>query len=101
MPTTTGAVGKSKRRITTPTSPMAYNRTRSNALWRMPYTPTVAKIRMPAYRCGLGILSSFTHSPTRGRFRISSITLPIYSEAISAHTSAADVVNNWGPGWMP
>ena len=28
-------------------------RNRSKALWRMPYTPTVAKIRMPAYSCAL------------------------------------------------
>ena len=47
-PTTTGAVEKSKRRITTPSSPIAYSNTRSNADWRMPYTPTVAKIRIPA-----------------------------------------------------
>ena len=29
---------------------------------------------MPAYSCGRGIFSSFTHSPTSGRFRISSST---------------------------
>ncbi|MNT63828.1 hypothetical protein D3C72_2016750 [compost metagenome] len=77
MPTTTGAVGKSKRRITTPSAPIASSRYRSNVLWRMPYAPTVAKIRMPAYSCGLGILSSLTHMPTMGRFSTSSITLPI------------------------
>jgi transcriptional regulator GlxA family with amidase domain len=38
-PTMTGAVGKSKRRITTPSSARPYMRNRSKALWRMPYTP--------------------------------------------------------------
>ena len=46
-------------------------------------------------------LGTFSHSFTIGRFRISSIRLPMYSDAISAHTSAADVVNSCGPGWMP
>jgi len=27
-----------------------YSKTRSKADWRMPYTPTVAKIRLPEYR---------------------------------------------------
>ena len=36
MPTTTGAVGKSKRRISTPSRPMPYSRNRSKELWRMP-----------------------------------------------------------------
>ncbi|MNT50546.1 hypothetical protein D3C72_1874710 [compost metagenome] len=101
MPTTTGAVGKSKRRITTPKRPMPNSRNRSKVFWRMPYAPTVAKIRMPAYSCGFGILSSLTHRPTIGRLSTSSIRLPMYSEAISAQTSAAEVVNSCGPGWMP
>ena len=44
MPTTTGAVGKLKRRITTPRMPIAYSSTRSKALCRMPYTPTEKKL---------------------------------------------------------
>ena len=36
MPTTTGAVGKLKRRMIRPITPMAYRRNRSKALWRMP-----------------------------------------------------------------
>ena len=32
VPTTTGAVGKSKRRMTTPSTPMPYSRNKSNAL---------------------------------------------------------------------
>ena len=46
MPTTTGAVGRVEPRITP--SRDAYSRNRSKADWRIPYTPTVAKIRMPA-----------------------------------------------------
>ena len=49
----------------------------------------------------LGIFSSLTHSPTSGRFSTSSITLPMYSDAISAHTSAAEVCEQLRPGWMP
>jgi hypothetical protein len=56
---------------------------------------------MPAYSGGLGIFSSFTHRPTSGRFRISSITLPMYRLAISAHTRAPLLSNSCGPGWMP
>jgi hypothetical protein len=73
----TGAVGKSKRRMTTPTSARPNMTNRSNELWRMPYTPTVAKIRMPAYSGALGIFSSLTHRPTMGRFSTSSMTLPM------------------------
>ena len=101
MPTTTGAAGKSKRRMTTPKRPIAYSSTRSNALWRMPYTPSVENTRMPAYRYDLGMFSSLTHRPTSGRFRISSITLPMYIDAISAHTMAPLVSKSCGPGWMP
>ena len=36
--------------------------------------------------------------PPIGRLRISSIGLPIYSDAIRANTSAAEVVNSCGPG---
>ena len=52
-------------------------------------------------RSGFGIFSSLTHRPTSGRFSTSSITLPMYSDAISAHTSAAFLSNSCGPGWMP
>ena len=33
-----------------------------------------------------------------GRFSTSSIRLPMYSEAISAHTNAAEVLNSWDRG---
>ena len=67
----------------------------------MPYTPTVAKIKIPAYRYGFGIFKSLTHSPTIGRFNTSSMTLPMYNDAINAHTKLDEVVNSCGPGCMP
>ena len=36
VPTSTGAVGKLKRRMISPNTPIAYNKYKSKALWRMP-----------------------------------------------------------------
>jgi hypothetical protein len=48
-----------------------------------------------------GILISFTHMPTKGRFKIKSITFPIYMEAITPQkTSGCSVIRN-GPGVIP
>ncbi len=41
------------------------------------YAPNTANSRMPAYRYGRGICSSFTHIPTSGRLSTIRITLPM------------------------
>src|SRR5512135_179676 len=38
--------------------------------------------------------------PISGRFRITSIALPIHIEAIRPQNSAGLLVMTWGPGWM-
>ena len=50
------------------------------------YAPSVANMRMPAYRYGRGICKSFTHIPANGRLRTISRTLPMYRLAMSAQT---------------
>ena len=65
------------------------------------YAPSTAKVRMPAYRYGRGICSTFTHSPASGRFSTMSSTLPMYRLAISAQTRSPWFWKSWGPGWMP
>ena len=60
-----------------------------------------AKNRMPAYRYGRGICSSFAHTGASGRLSTSSSTRPMNRLAISVQTSSASFSNSSGPGWMP
>ena len=43
----------------------------------------------------------FTHRPISGRFRTSSIRLPIHIETMRPQNSAGCSVMTDGPGWMP
>jgi len=46
------------------------------------------------------MVSNFTHSPTSGRLRISSIRLPTHIEAIRPQNRVGFFVITSGPGWM-
>ena len=61
----------------------------------------LAKNRMPAYRYGRGIRSSFAHIGASGRFSASRMALPMNRLAMSPQTSSGCVSNSRGPGWMP
>ena len=62
------------------------------------YTPSVPNTRMPEYSSARGISRTFTHTRISGRFSASSMMLPMYSEAISVHTSSLLFSNSSGPG---
>jgi len=59
------------------------------------------KTRMPGYRSGYGTRRRFTKSPTSGRFRISSTTLPTYIEAMNPQKSSGCCLISSGPGDTP
>src|SRR3954468_16929778 len=48
-----------------------------------------------------GTVSSLIQMPIIGRFRITSIALPIHIEAIRPQNSCGLLVMTCGPGWMP
>ena len=100
MPTTTGGGREVK---TAHDHAQEANRVQQHQIERAgaPPRPAWRTPECPAYRYDLGMFSNLTHRPTSGRFRISSITLPMYIDAISAHTMAPLVSNSCGPGWIP
>ena len=72
-PTTTGAIGKSKRRIRKPMDPERGPSMVSSTTEGLAAIVPVAKTRMPPYSHGCGIERSCTHTPTSGRFKTSNI----------------------------
>ncbi len=80
---------------------MMNSSSRSNGSPPTAYAPTLAKNRIPAYRYGRGICSSFAHTGASGRFSTSSSTEPMNMLAINAHTRSDSRSNSNGPGWMP
>ncbi|GAB3829225.1 hypothetical protein GCM10027610_015560 [Dactylosporangium cerinum] len=97
-PRITGAIGNSKWRMNTATTPIANAMRTSTTLPDTAYTPSVANTRMPVYSSGRGICSTFTQIRIIGRFNARSMTLPMNSDAISPHTRVGDFSNNCGPG---
>ena len=47
-----------------------------------------------------GTDNSLIHMPIKGRFKITSIKLPIHIEAIKPQNNSGLLVITWGPGWM-
>jgi hypothetical protein len=73
----------------------------STALLFTAYTPRIEHTRMIGYRNGYGTRSRFTNSPTRGRLRMSRITLPTYIEAMKPQNSLGLSWMRSGPGVTP
>ena len=64
------------------------------------YTPIAQKITMAGNIQRYGTVNSLTHRPISGRFRITSIALPIHIDTIRPQNNSGLRVITIGPGWM-
>ena len=90
-PSTAGTSGTWAARIASDTRPAAYRIATSTTDRFSAYAPIDASRSTPAKSSGGGTRITRAHSPTSGRFRTSSITLPTYRLAIRAHTRSGCV----------
>src|SRR3954464_4155421 len=73
----------------------------SKGLLLVEYTPMAQNSTMAGNRNLYGTVSSLIQMPISGRFRITSIRLPIHIDAIRPQNSCGFEVITCGPGWMP
>jgi len=93
-----GAIGTSFARIAQPKTPITYNTARSSTDRLRLYAPSDASTRMTPKSNRLGTSMTRAHTPASGRFRASSITLPMNRLAISVQTRSGREANSSGPG---
>src|SRR5574343_1078646 len=72
----------------------------SKVLLLVEYTPIAQNSTMEGNSQRYGTVSSLIHMPISGRFRMTSIALPIHMEAIRPQNSSGLLVITCGPGWM-
>src|SRR3990167_10522869 len=72
----------------------------SKLLLLVEYTPIAQNSTMAGNSQRYGTVSNLIQMPISGRFRTTSIKLPIYMEAIRPQNSSGLLVMTCGPGWM-